>query len=252
MGDNSMSPQAGPTNTQNSLVCMSFSSFLIIYRLVLDLILYYVSIFGKKIIIYVQNILIFSAAFNMIFYVAFSMMFILQANYQFTRDELRVLRECNSESFFQRSLPVGTGFGVAAYFAVKNGYLKGSARFGPAPKVVVGVIIGYFMGKFSYQRKCAEKIMQLPNSRLAEVLRAKKKGTFYETFTPDQGFGASLGMAPFANQPSGKDQYSDEFYRGVRFELFFLNEYYNNFVSIMFAVETIDCLGFRYLSANYS
>lgn len=103
---------------------------------------------------------------------------------------------------------------MAAYFAVKNGYLKGSVRFGPAPKVVVSVILGYFMGKFSYQKKCSEKIMQLPNSRLAEVLRAKKQGKFYETLTPDHGFGAGLSMAPFSAPPS-TDQYSDEFYRGV-------------------------------------
>lgn len=47
-----------------------------------------------------------------------------QANYQFSPDELRVLKECNTEAFFQRSLPFGTGFGVAAYFGVKHGYFK--------------------------------------------------------------------------------------------------------------------------------
>lgn len=134
------------------------------------------------------------------------------ANYHFSSDELRVLKECNTESFFQRSLPIGTAFGVAAYFSVKSGYFRPNARFGAGPKVALSVIFGYFIGKFSYQQKCAEKIMQLPNSRLAEVLKAKKRGTFYETFTPDQGFGASLGMAPFANQPSSTEQYSDEFY----------------------------------------
>lgn len=49
--------------------------------------------------------------------------FNLQANYQFSSDELRVFRECNTESFFQRSLPLGTTFGLAAYFAVKQGYI---------------------------------------------------------------------------------------------------------------------------------
>ncbi|XP_049307382.1 uncharacterized protein LOC105225804 isoform X2 [Bactrocera dorsalis] len=46
------------------------------------------------------------------------------ANYQFSADEIRVLRECNSESFFQRSLPLGTALGVGAYLAVKNGFLQ--------------------------------------------------------------------------------------------------------------------------------
>lgn len=55
--------------------------------------------------------------------------------------------------------------------------LKPSTRFGATPKVVVGVILGYFIGKFSYQRKCAEKIMALPNSKLGEMLKARKKGS---------------------------------------------------------------------------
>lgn len=37
---------------------------------------------------------------------------------------MRVLKECDYEAFFQRSLPFGTGLGVAAYYAVKAGYLK--------------------------------------------------------------------------------------------------------------------------------
>jgi hypothetical protein len=41
---------------------------------------------------------------------------------------------------------------------------------------MLGITIGYFMGKFSYQAKCAEKLMKLPNSRLAELLKQKKKG----------------------------------------------------------------------------
>ncbi|XP_018803386.1 PREDICTED: OCIA domain-containing protein 1-like isoform X1 [Bactrocera latifrons] len=48
------------------------------------------------------------------------------ANYQFSADEIRVLRECNSESFFQRSLPLGTALGVGAYLAVKNGFVQNS------------------------------------------------------------------------------------------------------------------------------
>lgn len=57
--------------------------------------------------------------------------------------------------------------------------------------------------------------MQLPNSRLAEMLKAKKKGSLYETLTPDQGFGAGLGLGQFSSQATQSDQYSDEFYRDV-------------------------------------
>lgn len=123
--------------------------------------------------------------------------------YQFSPEELQVLKECNRESFFQRSVPIGTGLGVATWFAVQNGYLKPSARFGAGPKALAAVTVGYFLGKISYQSKCAEKIMRLPNSRLGEVLRRKKKGEFFESFTPDGG----LSLAPFG---STTDIYTDE------------------------------------------
>lgn len=54
------------------------------------------------------------------------------------------------------------------------GYLKPSVRYGATPKIVVSVILGYFIGKMSYQRKCAEKLMQLPDSKLGEILRRRK------------------------------------------------------------------------------
>lgn len=60
--------------------------------------------------------------------------------------------------------------------AVFLGYLRPNVRYGATPKVVVSVIIGYFLGKLSYQRKCAEKFMQLPDSKLGQVLRQRKYG----------------------------------------------------------------------------
>ena len=57
-------------------------------------------------------------------------------------------------------------------------------KWGPWPKVVVGVTLGYFAGKLSYQKKCAEKLMTLPNSQLAEALRQRKgkKSGFQEGY----------------------------------------------------------------------
>lgn len=123
--------------------------------------------------------------------------------FQFSPDELRVLKECDTEALVQRSIPLGTAFGVSTYVAIQRGFLSPSARFGPTPKVVAAVCVGYFLGKLSYQQKCAEKIMRLPNSRLAEALRRRKKGEFFENFTPDGG----LSLAPFS---SATDVYTDE------------------------------------------
>uniref|UniRef100_A0A1A9WI91 OCIA domain-containing protein n=1 Tax=Glossina brevipalpis TaxID=37001 RepID=A0A1A9WI91_9MUSC len=130
------------------------------------------------------------------------------ANYQFSSDELRVLRECNLESFYQRSLPFGTGLGLAAYFAVKQGYLAPSIRYGAAPKVMVGVVLGYFVGKFSYQQKCAEKIMRLPNSRLGELLRQRQNQSGLSSLKTDSQLGVGMTLSPFTS--SSGDIYSDE------------------------------------------
>lgn len=92
---------------------------------------------------------------------------------------------------------------------MKNGYIQGNGKYGAVPKVVMGVILGYFVGKFSYQQKCAEKIMRLPNSRLGEILRQRRQGGgVISTITPDENLGRAFTLAPFT--PSGSDVYSDE------------------------------------------
>ncbi|XP_032291550.1 OCIA domain-containing protein 1 isoform X2 [Drosophila virilis] len=137
------------------------------------------------------------------------------ADYHFSPEELKALRECNQESFVQRSLPFGTGLGLLAYFGVKNGYLQGNGKYGAVPKVIMGVILGYFVGKFSYQQKCAEKIMRLPNSRLGELLRQRRQGGgVISTITPDENLGRAFTLAPFT--PSSADVYTDEGYQPSR------------------------------------
>jgi hypothetical protein len=61
--------------------------------------------------------------------------------------------------------------------------MKASGRWGATPKVMAAVFVGYFMGKFSYQKKCAEKMMQLPNSPLGEMLRKRRQQAGGGSFT---------------------------------------------------------------------
>nr|XP_045596562.1 OCIA domain-containing protein 1-like isoform X1 [Procambarus clarkii] len=105
----------------------------------------------------------------------------------FNQEELRVLRECNRESFYYRSVPIAAGLSAATYLAMRQGILKMSSRFGYTPKIIGASFIGYFMGKLSYQGACAEKMMQLPNSPIGEALR-KRMGRV--------GFQETLGMEP--------------------------------------------------------
>ncbi|VVC86317.1 unnamed protein product [Leptidea sinapis] len=95
--------------------------------------------------------------------------------YKFTPEELQVLQQCNNESFFKRSLPLGTLLGLGTFMGVQKGHFKASPRFGAFPKVTLAVIVGYFLGKISYQRACAEKLMALPGSYIGQLLRDKKR-----------------------------------------------------------------------------
>ncbi|KAF5289660.1 hypothetical protein FQR65_LT11777 [Abscondita terminalis] len=128
----------------------------------------------------------------------------LKPQYQFTAEEMRVLKDCNRESFFQRSLPLCTLLSGGIYYGVKSGFLKGHPKYGAVPKIVAGVVIGYLAGKFSYQRKCAEKLMMLPNSPIGEMLRQRRKGQLRETLEP--GYGPGMSLSPFS---SVTDSYSD-------------------------------------------
>ncbi|XP_014663276.1 PREDICTED: OCIA domain-containing protein 1-like [Priapulus caudatus] len=99
-----------------------------------------------------------------------------QAGIIFTPDELRVLKECNRESFWKRSLPASMGSMVAVQLAVNMGYIKAHPTFGSFFKVVGAGFLGYMMGKISYQTRCREKLLQLENSPLADALRMGQSG----------------------------------------------------------------------------
>ncbi|KAL5011507.1 hypothetical protein ScPMuIL_010058 [Solemya velum] len=91
-------------------------------------------------------------------------------------EEMKVLRECNSESFYYRCIPFGLGLMGVTQYSVNRGYLAGHPRYGALFKNFGALLAGYILGKISYQSKCREKILALPDSQLAETLRRKKSG----------------------------------------------------------------------------
>jgi hypothetical protein len=125
---------------------------------------------------------------------------------QFSPEEMEVLKQCEVESLVQRSIPIGTALGVAAYLGVQRGLLKPSAKFGATPKILGAAFLGLIIGKLSYQGKCAEKLMQLPNSQVGELLRRRKQSGLLDGFSSDGG----LSMSPFSQQTPQRDIYSDE------------------------------------------
>uniref|UniRef100_A0A1B6FIA3 OCIA domain-containing protein n=2 Tax=Cuerna arida TaxID=1464854 RepID=A0A1B6FIA3_9HEMI len=108
--------------------------------------------------------------------------------FKISPQDQRVIKECNDEAFYQRCLPLCAGFSGLTYLATRAGYLKGHVTWGAAPKMVAAVFLGYFAGKLSYQGKCAEKLMAIPDSPLGAVLRARKQQGgvgFQDTLTLD-------------------------------------------------------------------
>ncbi|XP_066256107.1 OCIA domain-containing protein 1 [Euwallacea similis] len=123
--------------------------------------------------------------------------------YKFTQDELRVLKECNKESFYTRSLPFSFVLGGLTYYGLQIGYLTKNPRFGVYPKIGVAVTVGYFLGKYSYLQKCAEKFMALPDSKVGRALKAQRLGI------PEQE--EDQIESPFSISPFGgvSDSYTD-------------------------------------------
>ncbi|CAK9298430.1 unnamed protein product [Gordionus sp. m RMFG-2023] len=85
-----------------------------------------------------------------------------------TPEEIRTLRECNRQAFYNRSLPLSGLAMLATGYAVKTGYLSKNLAWA---KILATGVMGYVIGKFSYMGKCKSMILQLPNSPLAEKMR---------------------------------------------------------------------------------
>ncbi len=104
---------------------------------------------------------------------------------QMSPEEQRILRECNRESFFHRAMPLSILGGLGVFAAGKQGLLRPSPNYGMGPKIAIGSILGYFVGKFSYVNECADKFLtQAPDSHIADAIRQRRglpprcEGTF--------------------------------------------------------------------------
>ncbi|XP_069832629.1 OCIA domain-containing protein 1 [Dendropsophus ebraccatus] len=99
----------------------------------------------------------------------------MQSDYVPTEAEARVLRECNSESFWYRSAPFSIISMLATQALVHRGVLTTSSRLGSLTKLAFAGVIGYIAGKISYVQKCKEKFLKLDNSPMAEMIRQGPK-----------------------------------------------------------------------------
>jgi hypothetical protein len=88
---------------------------------------------------------------------------------QLTRDETRILEECDRESLIYRSLPLGILTFAAIQYAMTKNIISTKAKWF---KLGAGVFAGYIIGKVSYTFACRKKILTLiPDSGLARMIQ---------------------------------------------------------------------------------
>jgi len=87
---------------------------------------------------------------------------------QLTRDETRILEECDRESLIYRSLPLGILTFSATQYAMTKNIISTKAKWF---KLGASLFAGYIIGKVSYTPACRKKILtQIPNSSLAQMI----------------------------------------------------------------------------------
>ncbi|OQR74288.1 ocia domain-containing protein 1 [Tropilaelaps mercedesae] len=89
-------------------------------------------------------------------------------------EDLRILKECNRQSFYSRCVPLAAISAAATYWSVKAGYLKPHPKLGSAPKIIGAMIVSYIVGKWSYRNVCAEMFMASPNSQMGWYIKQRR------------------------------------------------------------------------------
>ncbi|XP_075051619.1 OCIA domain-containing protein 1 [Mixophyes fleayi] len=144
----------------------------------------------------------------------------LQDAYVPTEEEVKILRECISESFWYRSVPFSLMSMATTQALISKGILTSSSRFGSLPKLAFAGFFGYIAGKISYINVCRAKLMKVHNAPVDEQGQKRQipispdVPTTYpiQSFTPtvddstnnvySSSFDSSAGVVPFSSSMS--------------------------------------------------
>ena len=90
---------------------------------------------------------------------------------ELSMEEIAISRQCQSESFWWRSLPLSLGFSTAVQVAGKFGVLK-KYSFG---KAFAAGMVGFGLGKLSYVSACEDKFLrEAPRSQVSQLIRKRR------------------------------------------------------------------------------
>merc|ERR1712029_478605 len=85
--------------------------------------------------------------------------------------QISISRQCQSESFWYRCLPLSLAMSTAVQVAGKFGVLK-KYSFG---KAFAAGMVGFGLGKLSYVSACEDKFLrELPRSQVSQLIRKRR------------------------------------------------------------------------------
>ncbi|XP_022537411.2 OCIA domain-containing protein 1 isoform X1 [Astyanax mexicanus] len=88
-----------------------------------------------------------------------------------TEEENKIFRECGSESFFSRCLPMALLGLIIIPIIFPKGSRFASSRVGLVPEIMLFGAVSYIVGQYSYLNACKEKFMNLRDSPIGKSLR---------------------------------------------------------------------------------
>ena len=122
---------------------------------------------------------------------------------QLSPEERRVMESCTNEAFWYRSIPIGAFLASFVHLGVQRGFIRPSLNYGSSPKVVLGGIVGYFLGKASYVNVCADKfLVEAPDSHIADAVRFNR-GLPTRNPNFEQEMKSRAGMVGFGSESDG-------------------------------------------------
>lgn len=112
---------------------------------------------------------------------------------EFSMEEIAISRQCQSESFWYRCLPLSLAMSTAVQVAGKFGVLK-KYSFG---KAFAAGMVGFGIGKLSYVSACEDKFLrELPRSQVSQLIRKRRGLQPLEIDPSEQGQAFHQEQAP--------------------------------------------------------
>lgn len=134
---------------------------------------------------------------------------------QLSRDETRILEQCERESLIYRSIPLSICTFFGTHYAMSKNIISTKAKW---VKIGAAVFAGYIIGKVSYTPACRKKILtEIPDSSLAQLIRGVQVPQISEvdvnTYQQNQTNEPIAIVDDTDSLPVGVNKYGDPIYK---------------------------------------